>query len=61
LRWIHAGFVERWTDRGGAPEELDPGILQFRVIGVRLTDKGKARAEELELTYGPNRVWPAKT
>jgi hypothetical protein len=57
---VKSNLVERWTDRGGAPEELDPRIHQFRVIGVRLTEKGKARAVELELTHDPNRVWPPR-
>jgi hypothetical protein len=58
---VNADLVERWTDRGGAPAELDPRVHQFRVIGVRLTEKGKARARELEQTHDPDRVWPVGT
>jgi len=41
-------LVERWTDQGGQPAELDPIVHQYRVVGVRLTEKGKVRAHELE-------------
>lgn len=60
-RAISANLVERWTDQGGTPAELDPRIHQFRVVGVRLTEKGRARARELEETHDANRVWPAGT
>jgi hypothetical protein len=41
-------LVERWTDQGGKPAELDPILHQYRVVGVRLTDKGRERATKLE-------------
>jgi hypothetical protein len=58
---VKADLVERWTDQGGPPAHLDPEIHQFRLVGVRLTEKGKARARELEQIHDPERVWPAGT
>jgi len=58
---VKAGLVERWTDQGGEPAELDPRIHQLRVIGVRLTESGRVRARELEQSHDPDRVWPAGT
>jgi hypothetical protein len=48
-------LVERWTDQGGQPAELDPIVHQYRVVGVRLTEKGKERATELERGHARER------
>lgn len=58
---IKAGLVERWTDQGGEPAELDPQLHQFRVVGVRLTERGKQQAQTLERRHALEPEWPAGT
>ena len=47
-RGIDMGLLERWSDTGEPPGVLKENL----VIGLRLTEAGKRRAEELTAKYG---------
>ena len=51
------GLVERWGDDAPA---LDIERHKYRVIGVKLTPEGQARAHVLEKELDSNPVWPAR-
>ncbi len=58
IQTIHAArakhLAERYNDQGTQPVDVDPVAHRDHVIGLRLTDDGKAAAKDLEQRFRPD-------